>query len=161
MLFEIIWNIICLYFDMKHTKQHSAKVITMPDVAILFLRFFIGSIVYLHLIGQMQTYDNVVNYFPHILGLDSATSFAIAAILEALFATMIILGISTRFASSMMLIISAMSVAEALMPDIVPTERAKLDFVYMGIFLTLVISGGGYYSFNMPKWLHNMYKGKK
>lgn len=145
---------------MKHHKQHT-KSRNMNDIAILFLRFFIGAIVYLHLIGEMQTYTNVVNHFPSVLGFDGATSFAIVAILKALFATMIIIGISTRFASSMMLIIAAVSIVDAMMPMAEPTERAKLDFVYMGIYLTLVIAGGGYYSLNLPKWLHNKCKGTK
>jgi putative oxidoreductase len=143
---------------MKHHKQQT-KPSNMNDIAILFLRFFIGAIICLHLIGQMQTYTNVVNHFPSVLGLDGATSFAIVAILKALFAVMIIIGISTRFASSMMLIIASVSIVDAMMPLAEPTERAKLDFVYMGIYLTLVISGGGYYSFNLPKWLHNRHKG--
>ena len=124
----------------------------MKDVAILFLRFFIGAVVYLHLIGQMQTYDNVVNHYPQILGFDSATSFAIVAITKAMLATMIIVGLFTRFAASWMMVIAALSVAEAKMPDAIPTERAKLDFVYMGIYLTLVISGGGYYSFHLARF---------
>ena len=124
----------------------------MKDVAILFLRFFIGAVVYLHLIGQMQTYDNVVNHYPQILGFDSATSFAIVAITKATLATMIIVGLFTRFAASWMMVIAALSVAEAMMPDVIPTERAKLDFVYMGIYLTLVISGGGYYSFLLARF---------
>ena len=124
----------------------------MKDVAILFLRFFIGAVVYLHLIGQMQTYDNVVNHYPQILGFDSATSFAIVAITKATLATMIIVGLFTRFAASWMMVIAARSVAEAMMPDVIPTERAKLDFVYMGIYLTLVISGGGYYSFHLARF---------
>jgi putative oxidoreductase len=137
---------------MKHHTKYPPNSRRMKDVAILFLRFFIGAVVYLHLIGQMQTYDNVVNHYPQILGFDSATSFAIVAITKATLATMIIVGLFTRFAASWMMIIAALSVAEAMMPDVIPTERAKLDFVYMGIYLTLVISGGGYYSFHLARF---------
>ena len=137
---------------MKHHTKYPPNSRRMKDVAILFLRFFIGAVVYLHLIGQMQTYDNVVNHYPQILGFDSATSFAIVAITKAMLATMIIVGLFTRFAASWMMVIAALSVAEAMMPDVIPTERAKLDFVYMGIYLTLVISGGGYYSFHLARF---------
>ena len=137
---------------MKHHTKYPPNSRRMKDLAILFLRFFIGAVVYLHLIGQMQTYDNVVNHYPQILGFDSATSFAIVAITKATLATMIIVGLFTRFAASWMMIIAALSVAEAMMPDVIPTERAKLDFVYMGIYLTLVISGGGYYSFHLARF---------
>lgn len=137
---------------MKHHTKYPPNSRRMKDVAILFLRFFIGAVVYLHLIGQMQTYDNVVNHYPQILGFDSATSFAIVSITKATLATMIIVGLFTRFAASWMMVIAALSVAEAMMPDVIPTERAKLDFVYMGIYLTLVISGGGYYSFHLARF---------
>ena len=137
---------------MKHHTKYPPNSRRMKDVAILFLRFFIGAVVYLHLIGQMQTYDNVVNHYPQILGFDSATSFAIVAITKATLATMIIVGLFTRFAASWMMVIAALSVAEAMMPDVIPTERAKHDFVYMGIYLTLVISGGGYYSFHLARF---------
>ncbi len=137
---------------MKHHTKYPPNSRRMKDVAILFLRFFIGAVVYLHLIGQMQTYDNVVNHYPQILGFDSATSLAIVAITKATLATMIIVGLFTRFAASWMMVIAALSVAEAMMPDVIPTERAKLDFVYMGIYLTLVISGGGYYSFHLARY---------
>ena len=146
---------------MKRKHKHSGSRRTMNDVALLFLRFFMGAIVYLHLIGQVQDYDNVINNYPHLLGFDSATSFAISAILQLIFVTMIMLGVFTRFAASMMLVIAAISFTEALMPDAVPSERSKLDFVYMGIYLTLVIADSGYYSFNVPRWLHNKAKGTK
>lgn len=123
----------------------------MSDVAILFLRMFIGSIMLLHIIGKLQTYDNVILSYRHILGFDSATSFVIVITLEGLFAVMIMIGIATRLAASMMIIVSAMAVAESLMPGGLPTDYAKLYFVYMGIYLTLTISGGGFYAFHIPE----------
>ena len=122
----------------------------MSDVAVLFLRLFIGGVVLLHIIGKLQTYDNVVLTYRHILGFDGATSFAIVTILEGLFAAMIMIGVATRFAASMMIIVSAMAIAEALLPGGLPTDHAKLYFVYMGIYMTLVISGGGRFSFQVP-----------
>lgn len=122
----------------------------MSDVAILFLRMFIGSVILLHIIGKLQTYDNVILSYRHILGFDGSTSFFIATALEGLFAAMILMGVATRFAASMMIIVSAMAIAEALLPGGLPTDHAKLYFVYMGIYLTLAISGGGEYSFHVP-----------
>jgi uncharacterized membrane protein YphA (DoxX/SURF4 family) len=60
------------------------------------------------------------------------------------------IGVATRFAASMMIIVSAMAIAEALLPGGLPTDHAKLYFVYMGIYMTLVISGGGRFSFQVP-----------
>ncbi|MBR6759230.1 MAG: DoxX family protein [Alistipes sp.] len=137
-------------------KREKAKVDAprnMSDVAILFLRMFIGGVVLLHIIGKLQTYDNVIISYRHILGFGGATSFAIVTILEGLFAAMIMVGVATRFASSMMIIVSAMAIAEALLPGGIPSDHTKLYFVYMGIYLTLTISGGGAYSFHVPTFI--------
>ena len=131
-------------------RRKENDVRNMSDVAVLFLRLFIGGVVFLHIIGKLQTYDNVVLTYRHILGFDGATSFAIVTILEGLFAAMIMIGVATRFAASMMIIVSAMAIAEALLPGGLPTDHAKLYFVYMGIYMTLVISGGGRFSFQVP-----------
>ncbi len=138
---------------MKTAKNISTKQHHRSDVAILFLRLFIGGVMLLHIVGKMQSYDNILLTYHRILGLDAATSFAVITILEGLFAAMIILGVATRFASAMMLIVVAMSIAEALLNDTPDVATAKLNFVYMGIYITLLISGGGRYAFNVPNLL--------
>lgn len=138
---------------MKTAKNISTKQHHRSDVAILFLRLFIGGVMLLHIVGKMQVYDNILLTYHRILGLDAATSFAVITILEGLFAAMIILGVATRFASAMMLIVVAMSIAEALLNDTPDVATAKLNFVYMGIYITLLISGGGRYAFNVPNLL--------
>ncbi len=138
---------------MKTAKNISTKQNHRSDVAILFLRLFIGGVMLLHIVGKMQSYDNILLTYHRILGLDAATSFAVITILEGLFAAMIILGVATRFASAMMLIVVAMSIAEALLNDTPDVATAKLNFVYMGIYITLLISGGGRYAFNVPNLL--------
>lgn len=138
---------------MKTAKNISTKQYHRSDVAILFLRLFIGGVMLLHIVGKMQVYDNILLTYHRILGLDAATSFAVITILEGLFAAMIILGVATRFASAMMLIVVAMSIAEALLNDTPDVATAKLNFVYMGIYITLLISGGGRYAFNVPNLL--------
>ena len=138
---------------MKTAKNISTKQHHRSDVAILFLRLFIGGVMLLHIVGKMQSYDNILLTYHRILGLDAATSFAVITILEGLFAAMIILGVATRFASAMMLIVVAMSIAEALLNEMPNVAVAKLNFVYMGIYITLLISGGGRYAFNVPNLL--------
>ena len=138
---------------MKTAKNISTRQHHRSDVAILFLRLFIGGVMLLHIVGKMQAYDNILLTYHRILGLDAATSFAVLTILEGLFAAMIILGVATRFASAMMLIVVAMSIAEALLNDTPDVATAKLNFVYMGIYITLLVSGGGRYAFNVPNLL--------
>ena len=136
---------------MKHTSQtpQQIKPSRLGDIAILFLRFFIGIVILLHIIGKLQTYDNTILVYPQILGLDAATSFAIATIIEGLLAAMIVLGVATRLASVMMSIVSVLVVIYGIMQGNVTTD-IKLYFIYIGIYVTLAISGGGYYSFRVP-----------
>lgn len=138
---------------MKTTKNILATQNKRSDAAILFLRLFIGGVMLLHIIGKLQDYDNLLLTYHHILGLDASTSFAVITILEGVFAAMIMLGAATRFASAMMLIVVVMSIAEALLAEIPDIATAKLNFVYMGIYIALLISGGGKYAFNVPNLL--------
>mgnify|MGYP003319164616 CR=1 FL=1 len=82
---------------MKKIRQKMTVERNMSDVAILFLRIFIGSVILLHIIGKLQTYDNVVLSYRHILGFDGATSFFIVTALEGLFAAMIIMGVAIAY----------------------------------------------------------------
>lgn len=134
---------------MKQTNSTPRLNVRAMDVAILFLRFFIGVVSLLHIIGKLQTYDNTILLYPQILGLDSATSFAFATILEGLLTAMIVLGVGTRFAAAIMAIISALVLIYSFMQGTMSADM-RLNFVYMGIYITLLISGGGYYSYRVP-----------
>lgn len=135
--------------DMKQTNSTPRPNGRTTDVAILFLRFFIAIVSLLHIIGKLQTYDNTILLYPQILGLDSATSFAFATIVEGLLTAMIVLGVGTRFAAAMMCIISALVLIYSFMQGTMSADM-RLNFVYMGIYITLLISGGGYYSYRVP-----------
>ena len=116
------------------------------EMAILFLRVFIGGVMLLHMIGKLQDYDNYVLNFQSIVGLNHATSFALSILFEGLFAVMIIMGVGTRLAASLMAIVMIVSICEALMLGTVTDGESKLEFIYIGIYITLVISGGGRYA---------------
>ena len=116
------------------------------EMAILFLRVFIGGVMLLHMIGKLQDYDNYVLNFQSIVGLNHATSFALSILFEGLFAVMIIMGVGTRLAAALMAIVMIVSICEALMQETVTDGESKLEFIYIGIYITLVISGGGRYA---------------
>ena len=116
------------------------------EMAILFLRVFIGGVMLLHMIGKLQDYDNYVLNLQSIVGLNHATSFALSILFEGLFAVMIIMGVGTRLAAALMAIVMIVSICEALMQGTVTDAESKLEFIYIGIYITLVISGGGRYA---------------
>ncbi|MBQ5395482.1 MAG: DoxX family protein [Alistipes sp.] len=116
------------------------------ELAILFLRIFIGGVMLLHMVGKLQDYDNVVLDFYSLLSMSQATSFALTIIFEGLFAVMIIMGVGTRLAALMMCVVSAIALGEALVVSELSDASSKLQFIYFGIYLTLLISGGGKYA---------------
>ena len=70
-------NVVGIFFvcekGMKTSKNISTTHNRRSDVAILFLRLFIGGVMLLHIIGKMQDYDNLLLTYHHILGFDAAT----------------------------------------------------------------------------------------
>ena len=137
--------------------KHNITPPTRTDRAILFLRIFIAAVMLLHIIGKMQNYDNVVLSFPSLLDFNRPTSLALSIIFEAAMAAMIGIGIGTRLSALLMFITSLVTLFDiALQAEgAISTDAAKLQFIYAGIFLTLMISGGGRYSIsigqNVPK----------
>ena len=118
--------------------------------AILFLRIFIGGVMLLHVVGKLQIYSNLVIDFPEFLGFSSATTLAITILFQALAAALIVIGVATRFVAATMFLITVMSIATSMQMGDMTIVNLKLEFLYLGIYTTLVISGSGIYGFNVP-----------
>lgn len=121
------------------------------SVAILFLRLFIGAVMLLHIIGKMQTYDNLVLAYNSFLGMSQATSLALSMIVEGILAAMIIIGFATRLAAMLMVAATIVTLIDVIMTAGMSMAEVKLQILYWGIFLTLAISGGGVYAYRMPR----------
>lgn len=142
---------------METPIQHNLQQQTISQmhscaVAILFLRLYIGAVMLLHIIGKMQTYDNLVLEYPSILGFSQATSLSLSMILQAAVAAMIMVGVVTRLASLAMILTTLLSIVEMMQTEGITIINLKIDFLYLGIYITLLISGSGIYGFNVP-WL--------
>ena len=120
------------------------------DAALLYLRLFTGCVVLLHNIGKLQTYNEIINGYPPLLFDSPTLSFALFSILEVAFAMMIMCGLWVRFSSFLMALGMFLSIFV-----VVPTAgmtAGTLQFVYMGIYIFFVISGGGRYAFDSLLW---------
>ena len=123
------------------------------DSAILFMRIFIGAMMLTHGIGKLQNYNAIVNSFPDPLGIGSAVSFAIITFVEVGCSVLIIMGLFTRLAT--LPLIFGMFVATFIAFPDKSFAAGELSFVYMGIYIMLLISGGGRYAidaFMLPYW---------
>ena len=115
----------------------------LMDRAILFLRFFIGTLLTLHIINKLQTYNFVLTGYPALLFGSSWATFVIFTFLEAAFAVMIILGYGTRFAAFIMAL--GMFVEIFIIYPSLGWFGVERQVLYIGIYVTLVISGSGRY----------------
>jgi putative oxidoreductase len=113
------------------------------DRAILFLRLFVGVLIALHIINKLQTYNFVLTGYPALLFESSWATFVIFTTLEALFAVMIIIGFGTRFAAFIMAM--GMFVEIFLIFSTLGWLGVERQILYIGIYVTLVMSGSGRY----------------
>ncbi|MBQ5608964.1 MAG: DoxX family protein [Rikenellaceae bacterium] len=114
------------------------------DSAVLFMRIFIGAMMLTHGIGKLQNYNAIVNSFPDPLGISSAASFTFITLAEVGCSVLIIMGLFTRLAT--LPLIFGMFVATFLAFPDKSFAEGELSFVYMGIYIMLLISGGGKYA---------------
>lgn len=120
------------------------------DIAILYLRLFMGGVTLLHNIGKMQTYNEIIEGYPALLFDSPTITFAIFTIVEVAFAMMIMSGLWVRFASFLMALGMFLSIFVVL-----PTAgmtAGTLQFIYMGVYIFFVIAGGGKYSMDALLW---------
>ena len=114
------------------------------DSAILFMRIFIGAMMLTHGIGKIQNYNAIVNSFPDPLGIGSAVSFTLITLTEVGCSVLIIMGLFTRLAT--LPLIFGMYVATFIAFPEKTFAEGELSFVYMGIYIMLLVSGGGRYA---------------
>lgn len=113
------------------------------DRAILFLRLFVGVLISLHIIDKLQTYNFVLTGYPALLFESSWATFVIFTALEAIFAFMIIVGYGTRFAAFIMSL--GMFVEIFIIYPSLGWLGVERQILYIGIYVTLVLSGSGRY----------------
>lgn len=111
------------------------------DWAVLYLRLFIGGVMLFHNIGKMQDYNEIVNSYPSLPLLGSSGVFVIAAVAEVLLSVLIMMGVWVRFSAFLMALGLGFMFAAGL-------GAGELEFVYLGIYVFLIISGGGIYAFD-------------
>ena len=120
------------------------------DISLLYLRLFIGGVVLLHNVGKLQTYNEIINGYPALLFDSPTLTFAVFSIIEVAFAMMIMCGLWVRFSSFLMALGMCLSIFV-----VVPTAgmtAGTLQFIYMGIYIFFVISGGGRYAMDSLLW---------
>lgn len=139
------WNIFWISSGMKN---HDTQPLWLcGHRAILFLRIFISGVMLIHVVGKMQTYDNLVLTFPQFLGMNPPTTLSLSIALESLMAAMLLLGTGTRIAAAAMVVVTVITLIQAIAYDGASSYETKMQLLYCGIYLTLLIAGGGRYAY--------------
>lgn len=111
------------------------------DWAVLYLRLFLGSVMLFHNIGKIQNYNELINSYPSLLYIDNNAVFVIATVTEVLFSVLIMMGVWVRLSASVL-------AAVQLGMLIAGSGIDELQFVLMGVYVFLIVSGGGLYGFD-------------
>ena len=100
------------------------------DWAVFYMRLFTGAMMLFHNIGKIQNYNEIIGSYPALLHIEPAAVFVIVTVVEVLLAVLIIMGLWVRPAAFLM------------------AAGILLMFVWGGVYVFLIISGGGFYGFD-------------
>ena len=105
------------------------------DWAVLYLRLFTGASMLFHNIGKIQNYNEIISSYPSPL-------YIIVTVAEALLAVLIIMGLWVRMSALVM------SLGILLMFAWGGFGAGEPEFAWLGIYVFLIVSGGGLYAFD-------------
>ncbi len=108
--------------------------------AVFGLRLFTACAIFIHVIGKIQDYNEIVESYPSLLYIDSAATFIFLTAIEALLATLLVLGFKVRMAAAVLafgIVLQLFWGGWTLMLRNIP---------WLGICLFFVSAGGGIYS---------------
>lgn len=112
------------------------------DWAVLYMRLFAGGIMLFHNIGKMQNYNEIIDSYPSLLYIDNAAVFVIVTVAEVLFSVLIMMGLWVRMSALIM------SLGVLLMIVWGGFDTGTSLFLWLGIYVFLIVSGGGLYAFD-------------
>lgn len=122
----------------------AAVASSKADSAIFFLRLFIGTLLFTQAITKSQQYLWLEEEYPTILGLSGADVVSLVGTIEAVSGALLAMGLLTRVTSAVMAVVMFFA-AFVLFPS-QSFDQAELKVVYAGIYIFLLIAGGGRYS---------------
>lgn len=132
-----IWKIVQLDFLPRN-----------PDLALLILRVWLGlALLWLHGRSKLTGFSGMADKFPDPLGVGSAASLAMAVFAEVLCAALLVLGLFTRAAALVLVILMSVAflVVHKASLEMGPGS-GELAFIYLAGFVSLLIAGPGRFS---------------
>ena len=125
------------------------------DISLLIIRILVGTLMINHGYPKFLKVMQGNLEFADPIGMGPEISLILAAFAEFICSILIILGLTTRFA--LIPLIVTMGVAFFVVLGGEPFGAKELPFVYMIIYIALLISGPGKFSFDNIVFKNNRY----
>jgi len=131
--------------DWVTSREAIASSSTTTSLGLLVLRAWLGlDMAFAHGLGKLTAYSSNAASFADPLGLGSALSMALAVFAEFFCSLALALGVFTR--AAVIPLITTMLVAALIVHADDPFQRKELAFLFLGSYLTVLITGPGKYS---------------
>jgi putative oxidoreductase len=116
------------------------------NIALLILRVWAGASLFVkHGLEKVIHFQDMSSHFPDPIHIGSKASLICAAIADVLCSVLVAAGFLTRLASAI-IVINLLVVFGCMEHFSFMQDHAELEFVYLGVYLALIFSGGGRYS---------------
>lgn len=127
------------------------------DLGLLVLRVSIGlGLLLKHGLEKIFHFSQMAAHFPDPVHIGSHASLVFAMVSDAICSILVIVGAATRLAAFVIFV--NVAVAYALVHNFgFHTDHGELVYIYMGCFLSLMLTGPGRYSVDAI-WLRNQEK---
>ena len=135
-------------------KHHFKKEI---NIAILFLRIFVGVMMLTHAFEKIENFDIIAMTFPTPFEMNSWMDLTLITIAELACSLFLILGIFTRIAA--LILMFGMITAAFFTFSVFVFKESELAIMYLGIYITLFITGGG--DFVLDRYIKRLYIKKR
>ncbi len=112
------------------------------DWGTLYLRIFLGGSIFFHNVWKMQNYNEIIGSYPSFLWIGSAAAVGVGCVGEVVRAVLLLMGLGGRFAAAVM----SAGMFWLFFADGIPAGETA--FVYAAVYIVLVITGGGLFSFD-------------
>ena len=118
-----------------------------PDLALLVMRLWFGGLlVLLHGLMKISMWAPMSQRFADPFGIGSPASLALSIFAEAVCATLIALGLFTRFAAVVCIINMTTAFLTGHGGRLTGPHNGELPFLFLGAFVVLLLAGPGRFS---------------
>jgi putative oxidoreductase len=127
-------------------RSYRSNVPLRVDIALLILRLWVGVSLFIkHGLEKVLHFQTMATHFPDPIGVGAKFGLVYALLSDAICSVLVAIGLVTRLAA--FLVVVNLAVIFIFMHHGSFTEdHAELVYVYLGAYLTLVLTGPGRFS---------------